>query len=363
MSRNHTSARARSRGFTLIELLVVIAIIAVLIALLLPAVQAAREAARRSQCVNNLKQLALAGANYIGATGVLPMAAFWTNGDGRGGSTSFGALIHLLPYFEQGQVYNAFNCSLAFGDPENFTVHGTGISSLWCPSDGTVSTPAITTGPIFGATTSTPPIKVQFSSYGVNTGIWYFSPPFPWNDKFNGTPNPNYGPVISTFNGVIYHDSATSIAAITDGTSNTLLMGERAHGLLSLAVQPTWDWFVSGSRTQMVTTFPINALKKEANFAAAGAGSATVGGTTTSYEVCASSFHPGGVNFAFCDGSVRFLKETIDTWQNDPTTGFPIGVTTSPAGYNTQLVPGAKVGVYQALSTRAGGEVISADSF
>ncbi len=360
MLRRTSSARASSRGFTLIELLVVIAIIAVLIALLLPAVQAAREAARRSQCVNNLKQLGLACANYVGATNVYPMAAFWGNGNGRGGSTSFGALIHLLPYFEQTQAYNAFNCSLSFGDLENSTVHGIGIATLWCPSDGTISTPAQTAAPLF---TSKTPIAVQFSSYGVNTGTWFFSPPFPWKDKWNGTPNPDYAPAVGSYNGVIFHESAVPIAGITDGTSNTIALGERAHGLLSLAVQPTWDWFVSGARTQMVTTYPINAIKKEANFAAGGTGSNTVGGSNTSYEVCASSFHPGGANFTFCDGSVRFLKDSIDTWQNDLVTGLPLGAVKNSLGEYNALTPGSKVGVYQALSTRASGEVISSDSF
>ena len=363
MIRRNSLGRAAARGFTLIELLVVIAIIAVLIALLLPAVQAAREAARRAQCVNNLKQLGLACANYVGTTNVLPMAAFWANGNGRGGTTSFGALIHLLPYFEQTQAYNSFNTGLSFADLENTTTHGIAISSLWCPSDGTVSTPAITNLPTSGYYPSQAPYRVAYSSYGVNTGTWFFSPPFPWTDKFNGNPNPAYLPAIQSYNGVICHESAVTIAAITDGTSNTIMLGERAHGLLSPTVQPSWDWWVSGARTQMVTTYPINAIKKEANFTAGGTGSSTVGGSNTSYEVCASSYHPGGANFTFCDGSVRFLKDTIDTWANDPTTGLPVGAQKNSLGEYNSLAPGSKVGVYQALSTRAGGEVISADQY
>ena len=352
-SRDHAA-------FTLIELLVVIAIIAVLIALLLPAVQAAREAARRSQCINNLKQLGLANANYVGAVGVYPLGQFWC----PRGSTSFGALIHLLPYFEQTNVYNAFNTQLAFNDPDNTTTHGTGISSLWCPSDATVQQPVVTNAPIGG---SFPPFNVYLSSYAMNNGTFYFNAPWPYgtctsNTPWGTTPNPCYQTVVSTYNGPVFLGSAVSIASITDGTSNTIVMGERAHGLLDPKSQLTWDWWISGARTTLVTTFPINAMKKQPPYSPTGTGSAAVGGTTTSYEVCASSYHPGGANFALCDGSVRFLKDTIDTWQNTAS-GTPVGAVQDPTSGVFTMSLGSRIGVYQALSTRAGGEVISADAF
>src|SRR6516164_3900023 len=130
------------RGFTLIELLVVIAIIAVLIALLLPAVQAAREAARRAQCVNNLKQLALAIANYESTNGSLPPTAIDTSvlliND-------FSLKVRILPFLEQQAAYNALNQSYS-GQPThgsskdtnltNFTVRTMQINALVCPSDG-----------------------------------------------------------------------------------------------------------------------------------------------------------------------------------------------------------------------------------
>ena len=333
MSDRRSPVRASSRGFTLIELLVVIAIIAVLIALLLPAVQAAREAARRSQCVNNLKQLGLACANYAGTTNVYPMAAFWSTGP-LTSSTSFGALIHLLPYFEQGQVYNAFNTSLGFGDFQNTTVHGIGIGTLWCPSDARrrPPSPGGDHPPRCSVPARATPFKIpRTSSYVVNTGTFFQNTAFPYTGAWGSAPNPLYGPFKASFNGVMFHESAISIAAITDGTSNTLAMGERAKGLFDPTTQATVNWFVSGLRTQFTTLVPPNPQKKEIAYSPTGSGaSATVGGTTTTYTVSASSYHPGGCNFAFCDGSVRFLKDTIDSWSNATSNGLPVGAIIDP---------------------------------
>src|SRR4051794_1235151 len=209
MQVNRVRDRAALPAFTLIELLVVIAIIAVLIALLLPAVQAAREAARRSQCINNLKQLGLATANYAGAVGVYPMGQFWN----QTGFSGFSALIHLLPYYEQGQVYNAFNTQLTFAHADNTTTHGTGIATLWCPSDATVQAPVLTNAPV----SALPPFNVYLSSYGMNNGTWYFNSPWPYgtctsNAAWGGPTNPCYQTVVSTYNGVMFLGSAVPIA-------------------------------------------------------------------------------------------------------------------------------------------------------
>ena len=129
----------RRSAFTLIELLVVIAIIAVLIALLLPAVQSAREAARRIQCVNNLKQIGLAMHNYVSSNNVLPAAEMQFLGLANG--SNFSAMSQALPFIEQGPLFNTINFALFDVDPSNSTAMVTSIKGLICPSDTFNPTP------------------------------------------------------------------------------------------------------------------------------------------------------------------------------------------------------------------------------
>ena len=378
MFRRCVSDRShRSRGFTLIELLVVIAIIAVLISLLLPAVQSAREAARRAQCVNNLKQLALAAANYEGSTGVYPPGLYWCLLTGQYAGylgTNCGPMPHLAPYLEQGQVYNAINFMEDIYYNSNLTVHAIGISSLWCPSDasiGEIQTLDPNTA-FFDVVVAPQTARMAYSSYAGVCGPWF---PNTWSIPGVGNgARATHGTIKGNELGIFGVCSNTRISSITDGTSNTMIFGEHGHGLIAAASQPSWQWWDSGNLgdTLITTMFPLNPQRTVKD--ASGNG---VGGSL--FVNSASSLHPGGANFAFTDGSVRFLKDSTQSWPIMPlgadgnSAPLPVSVTAtitpgaaSPNPYwDTiySLTPGYQTGVYQALSTRNGGEVVSADAY
>ena len=157
------------------------------------------------------------------------------------------------------------------------------------------------------------------------------------------------------------------LAGITDGTSTTIAFSEHAHGRLSRSVGADgnvdfyfWNfWFSPAYGDTVFTTFyPINPWKRLDDTVVPGDASPDA----PAYVLAASSFHPGGANFAFVDGSVRFLKDSINSWSYDPQTGLPTNATIERPG-DLRPCPGHAEGVYQALSTRNGGEVISADSY
>ncbi len=349
----------RRRGFTLIELLVVISIIAVLIALLLPAVQSAREAARRAQCTNNLKQIGLAVANYESGTGSYPCTGLYAGYPG--GLVWYGqsAQVSLLSYYEQTSIANAYNFSLALFLPDNYTIHGAGISGLWCPSDASV--PKIRTlvdvaggfTPPQATPSASQPVLQAMSNYVPCVGMWA-DPYDPWTFDVRAAQDAMGGAV-----GAMTSERATRIASITDGTSNTILYSERAQGIFTAtgisqdeALGMWWDsaWW---AHSNFDGEYGINAHLKYSGLIS--------GGCWWLPVEAASSLHPGGANFAFCDGSVRFLKDSINSWPIISTCDAP-GIAYDPTtGY--ELIGTAVPGVYQKLTSRSAGEVISSDAY
>jgi prepilin-type N-terminal cleavage/methylation domain-containing protein/prepilin-type processing-associated H-X9-DG protein len=378
------------RGFTLIELLVVIAIIAVLIALLLPAVQSAREAARRIQCTNNLKQLGLAIANYESANLLIPPGAMVLvtgpsdiNASWGSGNNGVSAFALMLPYLEQGPIFNAinFNQWISGNAPPNSgtnsaaemgtfaTAWYTRLSVLSCPSDGDQagfrnfgstngdgqdisSAPPAPPGSPAGT-----PVLVPVSDYGFSFGdnycigaltkgaffptetpytVW---PPVPGQPRigwpgYQGT----YADINANFNTAqpgslrgmfdVNDGQTVTLASVTDGTSNTISMGEVLPA--QRADNNVWEWNSGGYGT---TVPPSYYSGQSCTLPGNNWGSPNWASRCAYTNTGFKSKHPGGVNILFVDGSVHFLKQSISMI------------------------------AYCALGSRKGGEVVGADQY
>jgi len=298
----------RPRGFTLIELLVVIAVIGVLVALLLPAVQAAREAARRVQCVNNLKQMGSALHSYQGVHNVFPLGGY---GGGLGSPalwenpsiaarrlSSWGTAV--LPYMEQGPLYNAINQDRWYLHPENTTAGATAISTYLCPSNPTSN--------LFkpnGDNAKFPPVGFGRNDYAGNYGeraLRCYPARNCQNSYAEQGDSSGRGVIMPPGTAVI------TVQAIVDGTTHTIILGEAPEALHGL-------WI--GHKNFLDQSAPINARYGPAastpwESCQVPNNSPNLGKLGCDFGQEFDSHHPSGANFLFVDGSVRFLKESIN---------------------------------------------------
>jgi len=366
--------RVRRSGFTLIELLVVIAIIAVLIALLLPAVQAAREAARRAQCTNNLKQIGLALHNYQSSNGSFPMGNTKVqvySGDDYASWVGWSAHAQMLPFLEQGPVYNAvnfvhtgFGFTFTPGDGINSTAAYSRISAFICPSNAVSGSPAkgaATLGNVtptdyagsFGTTThdlsQEDPKKTTYETNGIFTA-WRS---YDLRDVTDGTSqtiafgewcSQNYASTVTSRApgigvakvgdpGAARQDAAQANApGIIAGLQACVAAYNSDTTKLNAELGCMWAMGSQGYSMMNFVQVPNDSQYKFGFCSMTSEGGN--GGADDSAFCGPGSYHPGGANILFCDGSVRFLKSTVN-----------------------------RTGVMWALASRNGGEVVSADQY
>ncbi len=315
--------QARRKAFTLIELLVVIAIIAILIALLLPAVQQAREAARRTQCKNNLKQIGLAMHNYHDIHRVFPPSAVRSSRHPADDSVwAWGVMI--LPQLEQAPLFqqlapnNPRSFLEALSDPVVLSLVQQPLAAYRCPSS---------TGPNLNDHHPMDPaganVQVSLSNYVGSMGV----------ESASGSPSA----------GILHTHSSVRIRDITDGTSNTFLVGERAYGDVSgFGIGGASVWSGATDSTSCGGPLPndcsITMHSPTRNELQTGL---DIGLTVPSVEpwLPFSSRHVGGAQFLFCDGSVHFVSENVDSRIDD-------------------ISDATTWGIYQLLSDRSDGQVI-----
>jgi prepilin-type N-terminal cleavage/methylation domain-containing protein/prepilin-type processing-associated H-X9-DG protein len=346
--------KTRRSAFTLIELLVVISIIAVLIGLLLPAVQAAREAARRTQCINNLKQIGLAAHNYHTAFGVLPFGkgpSYQAVLPGTPIYARWSAHSQLLMFIEQGNLFNSINFNFppetpgmggtlpfmpAYQNPnrENATASRTTVATFLCPSDA-----------------PTVPIWPGGNNYWGNQQSWGCD----LSEVLPSTTAPN-----EVQRGIFYFLSSVRLAQVTDGSSQTAFFSEKIRG--QGTPDPRSDAFVTVNQTSLDATYntcqSINPLTTVPL-------TSRMGMSWVMGEMCCTTYnHVSPPNTRSCGGVGYPGSMANMSTQSPPTSHHPGGVNVLMGDGTVHFTrDGISLPTWRALATRDGGEVISSDSY
>lgn len=334
-------------------------IISLLIGLLLPAVQQAREAGRRMRCANNLKQIGLALHAYEGTYGSLPPGRVKSYDPRYAGNNppcsatiidkSF--LVHLLPQLEQRALYDSINQNVTILGAENRTCHTVVVGVFACPDDFDAGTVRELNPGALASYGVNDPARMVFTSYAGQLGSL---PVTALALPSNGC---RVSPKCRAQNNGCFNDlSPIRFSSIRDGLSNTIFVAERSVSVIQDLAQLNPDevlkrgWYVTGNwgDTLVSNFYPPNAFEK-------------VGiGSYSARTTAASSLHPGGLNVLLGDGSVRFVKDTIDSWAFDPSSGAPAGISQTPEGWYANV---PQPGVWQSLSTRSSREVVAAGAY
>lgn len=340
----HPHFENRRNAFTLIELLVTISIIGILVALLLPAVQAARESARRAQCQNHLKQIGLGIANYVDTHRFYPAGRLKTM-DVRfmdypdiwcSGAMDRSYLVAILPFLEQKALFDSMNHGLSVFGPEHSTARTTAVSIYACPSDPKAGIPRTAwlkrRTPNFSLLDDAPSIAV-FSSYaGCMGSLLVPAQPHP---NFDCKIDPGD---IAMSNGCIGDLPNVTLASVTDGLSHTMIVADKSVTIASGIRENVYPdmseyycpWFIGEIGDTLYTTnYAPNEFKRAKST------------DRRAWVASASSLHPGGLNILMGDGSVRFVKETVQSIVDS----------------------GRNWGVWQKLASRNGGETLSAGDY
>lgn len=348
----------RPTGFTLIEVLVSLSLISILIAMLLPAVQSAREVARRAKCASNLRQIGVAILAYEGTNQVLPlgrMPLYDRRFTGRSAvcSSQFidkGPLVSLLPFLEQNTVYSCLNQNLSIFATENTSAFNVRMGIYICPSD--IAAHDLIT---------MPPRRLEPMAFDPVGGPWQISASsyagsfgsndviaLPWLFPDCRVPAMLKSQCDGTFTDV----NPITLSQITDGLSHTILFSEKSittfQGLdrTDLSLRGSSGWWLAGNLpdTLFTASYPPNSYKKVSIYA------------RQAVVHSASSLHSKGIQTLLGDGSVRFVSETVDCWPIDFETGHPSDAFQDNNGVWRNL---PRKGVWQAINTRSGEEIIS----